>query len=378
MAQQNIWQNLAQSPLVRGYQKTQQAKNWLGRQAVTGAALPIAAASDVLNKGVNAVNWGLGGDLDYLDTGATDRYLNFAQTGNFANPSRAALPMPIQPRQAAQQTPQPQAAIVERPEENLSAAQMTQQAQAAVPNFNMSARTGTPDFDTEANYQQGVKQRAAERDEIIRRQNATEADYRRGQNENRLLELTKQAGALSPPAWAVANPGSPGAREAISGYNARMNEIQAQYDGLKQVLGYGQENRKQSMEEQKIAGDIQYKGALGRQADITSRKAEAEIPFIGQEAQARIGTIGAQNRLYGAQADAEKVKARAAMIKAVLEGQGGGSDGFGITGSDYVKQQLAAMKDLAQVNPDLYNQYMQMLQSMPKRGAMQRPNQEGY
>lgn len=87
MAQQNILQNLAQSPLMRGYQQTQQAKNWLGRQAVTGAALPIAAASDVLNKGVNAVNWGLGGDIDYLDTGATGRYLNFAQTGNFANPS---------------------------------------------------------------------------------------------------------------------------------------------------------------------------------------------------------------------------------------------------------------------------------------------------
>ena len=378
MAQQSIWQNLAQSPLVRGYQKTQQAKDWLGRQAVTGAALPIAAASDVLNKGVNAVNWGLGGDLDYLDTGATDRYLNFAQTGNFANPSRAALPIPVQQRPAAQQIPQPQAAMVERPEENLSASQMTQQAQSAVPNFNMSARSSSHNFDTETNYQQGVRQRAAERDEIIRRQNATEADYKRGQNENRLLELTKQAGALSPPAWAVANPGSPGAREALAGYNARMNEIQAQYDGLKQVLGYGQENRKQSMEEQKTAGDIQYKGALGRQADITSRKAEAEIPFIGQEAQARIGTIGAQNRLYGAQADAEELKARAAAYRAKREGETGGGDDYGLTGSDYAKQTLAAMEKLSQVNPELYNQYMQMLDSMPKRGAMQRPNQEGY
>ena len=382
MAQQSIWQNLAQSPLVRGYQKTQQAKDWLGRQAVTGAALPIAAASDVLNKGVNAVNWGLGGDLDYLDTGATGRYLNFAQTGNFANPSRAALPRTVQPQQVAVQAPTNQVVSQQQPAEvdrtPIDWSKAVADAQRAVTGFGSGAINHWTPEQVEDNYQKGMAERLAKQEGVIRSNNARDAEYTRGERENKLLELTKQASALPPPTWAVANPGAPGAREALAGYNARMNEIQTQYDGLKQVLGYGQENRKQSMEEQKTAGDVQYKGALGRQADITSRKAEAEIPFIGQEAQARIGTFGAQNRLYGAQADAEKVKARAAMIKAVLEGQGGGSDGFGITGSDYVKQQLAAMKDLAQVNPDLYNQYMQMLQSMPKRGAMQRPNQEGY
>lgn len=253
-------------------------------------------------------------------------------------------------------------------------------AQAAVKGFGSGAINRdrwTPE-QTEENYQRNKAAALAGQEGIIRANNLRDAEYTRGEREKQLLELSKQASALSPPAWAVANPGAPGAREAIANYNARMNEIQAQYDGLKQILGYGQENRKQAVEEQKAATDVQYKGALGRQADITSRKAEAELPYIGQEAQARIGTFGAQNRLYGAQADAEKVKARAAMIKAVLEGQGGGSDGFGITGSDYVKQQLAAMKDLAQVNPDLYNQYMQMLQSMPKRGAMPKPNQEGY
>ena len=58
------------------------------RQVVSAAALPVTAGLDIGNK---IFNTGNGGDKDYLDTGKTDRMVNYGTTGNYA-PSGANVP----------------------------------------------------------------------------------------------------------------------------------------------------------------------------------------------------------------------------------------------------------------------------------------------
>lgn len=208
---------------------------------------------------------------------------------------------------------------------NLTSAEMTKQAQAAVPNFGRSREQvdrWTPE-QVETNYQQGLQERLARQDEIIRANAHRDAELLRTSREGELIGLAKQASALPVPTWAIANPGAPGAREAIAGYNARMNEIQAQYDGLKQVLGYGQEARKQEGKEREVDQEGTYKKALGEQALATAGRTKAEIPFLGQkyradigESLAREGLTKAQAELYSAQAKSQPALAAARVGQA--------------------------------------------------------------
>lgn len=62
---------LTEIPAVRGAQ-------WGIRNIAAGAALPFAAASDVVAKGLNAGNWALGGSADFFPTDKTASVTNFA------------------------------------------------------------------------------------------------------------------------------------------------------------------------------------------------------------------------------------------------------------------------------------------------------------
>ena len=68
-----------------------QAVGVVGRNVISGAALPFAAVSDVGAKTLNTASELLGFSNNFFDAGATDRVQNFAATGKF-EPSGAKLP----------------------------------------------------------------------------------------------------------------------------------------------------------------------------------------------------------------------------------------------------------------------------------------------
>lgn len=309
----SMYENIARSPLARGL-------GYVGRNVAVAPALPITAASDVLNKGLNAANWAVGGDPNYFGTDATAKMLNFAKTGYYGLPQQPKSALPAQSKPATTANTQQPDGLDRTP---IDWSKAVADAQKAVTGFGRGALDQWTPEQLEENYQRGMQERLAKQDAIIRANAASEAEYTRGDRERQLLELSKQAGALPQPTWAIANPGAPGAREAIANYNAQMGNIQAQYDGLKQILGYGQEARKQTTEEEKVRQEGGYKTALGRQALATAGRTEAEIPFLGQkykadigESLAREGLTKAQAELYSAQAKSQPALAAARVGQA--------------------------------------------------------------
>lgn len=356
---------------------------YYGRNIVAGAALPATAFYDVANKIANTGNMLLGGDSDIFDTGATDRTMNWAKSGNYVQSRGLPTYYGVQPSQSEPQAQQPKAQHKQAPpalnpsmlskfsngmvanRENAKkviemgmpgavAGQeaITKSAPAAIPRMGSGGHGYITDFKGKKLYVDDVKNDISEENRL--RNVAINEANERFYNEQKMQESAKQffkdqqqnqMNFDNSARFFAENPNAPGAaafRMQIAQGRKIGEQISPDMLAADFMDRYRDSESKRNMQNAQAG----HYGALANMQNVTA----GQLP---RTTDANIGHISTQDKLISSQIQDAAMK-RGVTQKA-LEGDTNALTVMGIPQKNTSDKIISALGDILKTNPDLVN-----------------------